>query len=120
MAAEPYQVSVIGHLPSAKISQVPCILASPYFELGAIVQRHGDLATTDEAKCLVHRFVEALFVDASIDAVVVSTPLITHIDLVSGALAAEKPRKTSKAHREWETVLSISSMRRVDCRQRTF
>ncbi|KAF9888249.1 hypothetical protein FE257_008818 [Aspergillus nanangensis] len=90
MTGKKYQVGVIGYGLSAKVFQIPFILASKGFELAAIVQRSGDSATQDHPSVRGYRSSEELFCDAAIDVVVISTPPTTHFGLAVSALHAGK------------------------------
>jgi predicted dehydrogenase len=96
MADKKYQVGVIGYGLSAKIFQIPFILASKDFELGAIVQRSGNSAAQDHPEVKIYRAPDDLFNDETIDVVVVSTPPSTHFTLASAALNAGKHGKLLK------------------------
>ena len=85
-----FQVGVVGYGLSAKVFQIPFILASPEFELRAIVQRMGTSAKIEHPTCIIYTDADALFGDATIDLVIIATPPPTHFDLASKALKAGK------------------------------
>lgn len=88
--SKPFQVGIVGYGLSARVFHIPYVLASPAFALRAIVQRHGDTAQKDHPDAVVYRDADALFADATVDLVVVTTPPASHIALASAALAAGK------------------------------
>ncbi|KAH7376359.1 putative NAD binding Rossmann fold oxidoreductase [Plectosphaerella cucumerina] len=90
MATETYRVGVIGYGLSAKVFQIPYILASSRFRLQAIVQRSGDEAARDHSEATIHRSANDLFANPNVDLVVVSTPPQSHYEFVSAALTAGK------------------------------
>ncbi|KAJ5626372.1 NAD binding Rossmann fold oxidoreductase [Penicillium lagena] len=90
MAVKKYQIGVIGYGLSAKIFQIPYILAAQDFELRAIVQRSGDEASKEHPGVKIYRSADELLRDTSIDVIIVSTPPLSHFSLVSSALNADK------------------------------
>jgi predicted dehydrogenase len=97
MATETYRVGVIGYGLSAKVFQIPYILASSRFRLQAIVQRSGDEAARDHSEATIHRSANDLFANPNVDLVVVSTPPQSHYEFVSAALTAGKHGKNPPA-----------------------
>ncbi|EFX03674.1 rossmann fold protein [Grosmannia clavigera kw1407] len=89
-AARPIQVGVIGYGLSARVFQIPFVLACSRLVLRAIVQRHGDEAQRDHPTATIYRDAAALFADAAVDLVIVTTPPVSHVTLASQALAAGK------------------------------
>ncbi|KAH8749720.1 oxidoreductase, NAD-binding domain protein [Diaporthe sp. PMI_573] len=85
-----YQVGVIGYGLSAKVFQIPYIQSNPGFELRAIVQRSGNEAREQHPEATIYRSPTELLADERVDVVVVSTPPVTHFELVAAALNAGK------------------------------
>lgn len=90
MASQPYRVGIIGYGLSAKVFQIPYILANPRFRLQAIVKRTGNEPAKDHPSVTIHRSAADLFADPNVDVVVVSTPPQSHYEFVSSALTAGK------------------------------
>ncbi|KAL1297703.1 hypothetical protein AAFC00_006251 [Neodothiora populina] len=90
-AARKINAVVIGYGLSAKIFQIPLILALPEtFNLYGVVQRNSTQAATDHPGTKVFKTVDEAVADSAVDLVVVSTPPATHFPFASAALNAGK------------------------------
>ena len=89
MAAQPYNVGIIGYGMSAKVFHIPLIEVVSEFKLYAIVQRMakpGNDAEKDHPDTKSYRSTEEMVKDPKVDVVVVSTIPDTHFELTKLAL----------------------------------
>lgn len=75
---------------SGKLFHAPFIANHPGYELSAIVERHNHDSKEKYPNAKLYRSVDDMFLDPSLDLVVVNTPTSTHYDYVKGALIAGK------------------------------
>ena len=88
-----YNIAVIGYGLSAKVFHIPLIETVSQFKLHAVVQRNPkpeDDAEKDHPDIRAYRSAEAMFEDAAIDVVVVTTTPESHFHLTKAALESGK------------------------------
>jgi predicted dehydrogenase len=93
MASPAYNIAIIGYGFSAKVFQIPLILANSKFNLHTIVQRHakaGSDAAHDFPRVIVRNKVNDALNDKAVDVVVICTTPGSHFDLASQALNSGK------------------------------
>jgi predicted dehydrogenase len=102
---------------SGKLFHAPFIAAHPGFELTAIVERNKEESRTRYPQSRLYRSVDELINDASIELVIVNTPVQTHCDISKQAISAgkhiivEKPfTVTSK---EGEEIVALAKQKGV-------
>lgn len=89
--ASKLRVGIIGYGLSAKIFHKPYLQASADFVIGAVVARSKHNAIKETLpEATIYSSSTELFVDATIDVVIVATPPATHFELASQALKAGK------------------------------
>lgn len=122
------QVGLIGYDLAGSVFHAPLIGAVPALHFSAVVTSRVDLVKKDLPGVRVVSRAEDLFLDPSIELIVVASPNTTHFDLTRAALAAgkhlvvDKPFTTTsreadalieqaKSQRRW---LSVFQNRRWD------
>jgi predicted dehydrogenase len=94
MNAQVIQVALIGYGYAGQTFHAPLILACKNLELSVIISRQGEKILANQKKwpasVRILADVEALWLDDSIDLVVIATPNDTHYALAQAALAAGK------------------------------
>ncbi|KPM37836.1 hypothetical protein AK830_g8743 [Neonectria ditissima] len=99
MTAKVFNVGIVGYGASAKIFHIPFLSQTPQFKLYGIVQRSpkdGNSAPHDYPDIKHFTDYKALFADAAVDLVVISTPPNNHFELTKAALEAKKHVLTEK------------------------
>lgn len=86
----PIRTAVLGYGLAGRVFHCPFVSAVPGLELTAIVQRRGDEAHAAYPQARILRSADEAFADPSIDLIVVGTPNITHTELATAALKADK------------------------------
>jgi len=86
----PINVGLVGFGLAGKVFHAPLIHANPNLRLTHIVQRRGNLSTSNYPEAKQLRDVDALLAEDSVALVVVATPNTSHYDIAARALQAGK------------------------------
>lgn len=122
------QVGLIGYGVAGQVFHAPLINAVPDLKLTKVVERHGDSSRQRYPWVEVVKDADALFLDPTIDLVVIATPNSSHFELAQQALLAgkhvvvDKPFTTTSAQaqqlielaQQTQRVLSVHHNRRWD------
>ena len=84
----PIRCGLIGFGFGGRIFHAPFLRATDGLELAAIVQRKGDTAAAEYPGATIHRSIESILADQTIDLITVCTPNATHHAVARQCLAA--------------------------------
>jgi len=84
------RVGLVGFGMAGRVFHAPLVSSVDGLELAAVVERHGDEAAQRYPGLTIHRRLEDLLADTSINLVIVATPSGTHFDVARQALEAGK------------------------------
>src|SRR5579862_5071317 len=108
---------------SAKIFHIPLILSTPSMTLHSIVQRTPSVSNSaqhDHPSARIYNTTDALFADASVDLVIITTTPDSHYSLCAAALIASKHVLVEKpfvptSHEAGELITLAKKHQRLIC-----
>src|SRR5262249_23750141 len=102
---------------SGKLFHAPFINAHPGFELARILSRHNNDSKERYPNARLHRSVEELIADKSIELIIVNTPSYLHFEHAKQAIAAGKNVLVEKpftiAVKEAEELIALAEKQKV-------